>query len=111
VFPHLSFIKSKEVDMGNWTTLTQSFNSPGVGARPIVERTLHGDGYKIIWTGEIAGGPPGSDIETPIETPLTQVARTIELLDVAPELKGTDRASVLAVARTNYAQRVKVFSI
>jgi hypothetical protein len=52
--------------MGNWTTLTQSFDSLGVGARPIVEWTLHG-GYKITWTGEIAGGPAGSEIETPIE--------------------------------------------
>lgn len=80
--------------MGNWTTLTQSFDSPGIGAHPIVERTLQG-GYRIVWTGEIAGGPPGSDIRTP----LTQVARTIELLNVASELKGSDRASVLTAAK------------
>lgn len=96
--------------MGNWTTLTQSFDSPGVGARPIVERTLHG-GYKIIWTGEIAGGPPGSDIETPIETPLAQVARTIELLNVARSSKGLTGLQCWQQQKTNYAQRVKVFLI
>ncbi len=80
-------------------------SSPGIGARPIVERTLNG-GYVLRWTGDIVGGPAGSDIRTPLD----QLARGIELANVALELAESDRAAVNSVAKGQIQAAAKGFA-
>jgi len=77
-------------------------SSPGFGAHPIVERTLDG-GYVIKWIGAVAGGPAGSDIRTPLD----QLARGIELANVALGLSESDRNAVNAVAKGQFQAAAK----